>query len=319
MNNTLSVSVIIPFYNEEEAVKKVVIEVLNVLKKDFKKWEILAINDGSQDKTYSILKEMISIHKNLKVISFASNVGQTAALMAGIDYAANDIIVGMDGDGQNDPKDIIILIKKINEGMSVVSGWRKKRKDNLFSRRIPSIIANKLISITTKVPLNDYGCSLKAYRKDIIKSVNLYGEMHRFIPIYASWQGGKIAEVEVNHRIREGGKSKYGIGRTFKVLLDLFVVVFLKKYLTKPIYLFGFFSFFSFGLSALAGLWAIYLKIIGTSLILTPLPLIAVMFFITGIISVLLGLVAEILVRTYFESQNRRVYNVKNLHNISEK
>ncbi len=319
MNNKFSVSVIIPFFDEEEAVRTVIIEVLNVLKKDFKKWEILAINDGSQDKTYSILKEMVSMHKNLKVISFASNAGQTAALMAGIDYATNDIIVGMDGDGQNDPKDIITLVKKINEGISVVSGWRKKRKDRLFSRRLPSIIANKLISIITKVPLNDYGCSLKAYRKEIIKSVNLYGEMHRFIPIYASWQGGKIAEVEVNHRIREGGKSKYGIGRTFKVLLDLFVVVFLKKYLTKPIYLFGFFAFFSFGLSALAGLYAIYLKIIGTSLILTPLPLVAVMFFITGIISVLLGLVAEILVRTYFESQNRRVYSVKNLHNISEK
>ena len=319
MNNKFSVSVIIPFFDEEEAVRTVIIEVLNVLKKDFKKWEILAINDGSQDKTYSILKEMVSMHKNLKVISFASNAGQTAALMAGIDYATNDIIVGMDGDGQNDPKDIITLVKKINEGISVVSGWRKKRKDRLFSRRLPSIIANKLISIITKVPLNDYGCYLKAYRKEIIKSVNLYGEMHRFIPIYASWQGGKIAEVEVNHRIREGGKSKYGIGRTFKVLLDLFVVVFLKKYLTKPIYLFGFFAFFSFGLSALAGLYAIYLKIIGTSLILTPLPLVAVMFFITGIISVLLGLVAEILVRTYFESQNRRVYSVKNLHNISEK
>ena len=319
MNNKFSVSVIIPFFDEEEAVRTVIIELLNVLKKDFKKWEILAINDGSQDKTYSILKEMVSMHKNLKVISFASNAGQTAALMAGIDYATNDIIVGMDGDGQNDPKDIITLVKKINEGISVVSGWRKKRKDRLFSRRLPSIIANKLISIITKVPLNDYGCSLKAYRKEIIKSVNLYGEMHRFIPIYASWQGGKIAEVEVNHRIREGGKSKYGIGRTFKVLLDLFVVVFLKKYLTKPIYLFGFFAFFSFGLSALAGLYAIYLKIIGTSLILTPLPLVAVMFFITGIISVLLGLVAEILVRTYFESQNRRVYSVKNLHNISEK
>jgi len=237
-------------------------------------------------------------------------------MMAGIDCAAGDIIVPMDGDLQNDPADIRRLIEKLDEGYDVVSGWRKDRQDSPIKRNLPSRIANCLISMISGVQLRDYGCSLKAYRRDVIKGVKLYGEMHRFIPIYASWQGARVTEVAVAHYPRIHGKSKYGLERVGKVLLDLLVVKFLDKYATKPIYVFGGFGFLNIGISVMAGIYAVFLKFFEqTSFIMTPLPLLFVMTLITGILSILMGLLAELVMRTYYESQDKSVYLIKNIVN----
>ena len=245
------------------------------------------------------------------------NFGQTAALMAGIDHARGDVIVMIDADLQNDPEDIPMLIQKINEGYDVVSGWRKDRKDALLSRNLVSRVANSLISRISGVPLADYGCTLKAYRREILQGVRLYGEMHRFIPIYASWMGAKIAEVPVLHHPRTLGKSKYGLERIFKVVLDLIVVKFLDRHFVKPIYVFGGFGVFSLVLCAISTLWMLYLKLVeGVSMILTPLPLISAMTFLVSCMSILMGLLAEMLVRTYFESQQRTAYAVRALVNF---
>jgi glycosyltransferase involved in cell wall biosynthesis len=223
----------------------------------------------------------------------------------------------MDGDLQNDPRDVRRLIDKLDEGYEVVSGWRKDRQDSSLKRNLPSRVANKLISWISGVHLHDYGCSLKAYHRDVIKGVKLYGEMHRFIPIYASWRGARVAEIPVIHHPRIHGVSKYGLERVVKVVLDLLVVKFLAKYSTKPIYVFGGFGVTNFVISFLAGLYAVYLKVFdSTSFILTPLPLLCVMTFITGIMSILMGLLAELVMRTYYESQDKPVYLVKSTQNI---
>jgi glycosyltransferase involved in cell wall biosynthesis len=226
----------------------------------------------------------------------------------------------MDGDLQNDPADIRLLIAKLEEGYDVVSGWRKDRKDYAWRRNLPSRFANRLISRISGVKLNDYGCSLKAYRRDVIKGVKLYGEMHRFIPIYASWQGGRVAEVPVQHHPRLHGESKYGLERVIKVILDLIVVKFLASYANKPIYVFGGFGVFSIFIAAVAGCAAIYLKVVdGVSFILTPLPLLTVLAFITGTMSILMGLLAELIIRTYYESQGKPVYLVKSTQNLEDR
>jgi glycosyltransferase involved in cell wall biosynthesis len=251
------------------------------------------------------------------VIHFRRNAGQTAAMMAGVEYARGEIIVPMDADLQNDPRDIPLLLEKLAEGFDVCSGWRKDRHDHSLRRILPSRIANWLISKVSGVQLHDYGCSLKAYRRDVIKGVRLYGEMHRFIPIYAHWLGARVTEVPVRHHPRVAGQSSYGLERIFKVLLDLIVVKFLDRYAQKPMYVFGGFGLLNFLVSLGAGIWAVYLKVWGgISFIQTPLPLLVVMAAITGVMCVLLGLVAELVTRTWHESRDKGTYIVGDSRNL---
>lgn len=313
------ISIVIPVFNEEENVGILSEKLSEFMDKNGSASEVIFVNDGSTDRTFPLLQEISDRDQRFKVIDFRRNYGQTAAMMAGIDYAQGDTIIPMDGDLQNDPEDIPLLLEKLDEGYDVVSGWRKERQDSSFSRVWPSIIANKLVSFISGVHLHDFGCSLKAYRREVIQDVKLYGEMHRFIPIYASWQGGKVTELPIRHHARVHGKSKYGMGRVFRVMLDLCVVRFLDRYLTKPIYVFGVFGLVSILCSFLSGLLALYLKFFrGISFILTPLPLLTVMTFIAGVVGILMGLLAEILVRTYFESQQKSVYLIKEVINIGE-
>lgn len=312
-------SITIPVFNEYKNIQPLYIKLVASLDKIGMPYEIIFINDGSSDGTEDELKNLAQSDERIKVITFRRNFGQTAAMMAGIDYASGSIIVPMDGDLQNDPSDIVRLIDKLNEGYDVVSGWRKDRKDNNLKRNIPSKMANNLISRISGVYLHDYGCSLKAYRKEVVKDIKLYGEMHRFIPIYAFWEGGKVTEISVTHHARTHGISKYGMERVFKVLLDLIVVKFLAKYANRPIYVFGGFGFIALFLSSLVSVSAIYLKLVHhVSFILTPLPLLAVTLFISGGMSILMGLLAEMVMRTYYESQGKSVYVVKDTLNFNK-
>lgn len=313
------VSVIIPLFNEGENVVPLCAALAPALEGLNRPYEVIFVDDGSIDDTLAQLTKATSQNTNFKTLSFKRNVGQTPAMMAGIDHAKGDVIVPMDGDLQNDPADIGPLIRKLDEGFGVVSGWRKHRKDAFWSRIFPSRIANAIISWVSGVRLKDYGCTLKAYRRDVLEDFRLYGEMHRFVPIYAHWQGAKVAEVAVTHRARERGQSKYGMSRVFKVLLDLLVVKFLTQYEAKPIYIFGTVGFGFFGISLVAGLWALYLKWFdGTSFVETPLPLLFTLGFITGVMCILMGLLAEVLVRVYYESQGKRQYTVRSSINMDE-
>jgi glycosyltransferase involved in cell wall biosynthesis len=299
------ISVIIPVFNEELNVDELHARLAGVLAQSA---EIIFVDDGSSDGTPQRLAAIVAADPRVRIIRLRRNFGQTAALSAGIDHASGRIIVPMDGDLQNDPADIPRLLARLNEGYDVVSGWRVDRKDP-FHRRLPSQIANRLISWISGVRLHDYGCSLKAYRRSVLRDVRLYGEMHRFVPIYASWQGARVTELAVTHHPRTRGKSNYGMERILKVVLDLVVVKFLSSYATKPIYVFGGFGVLSFLLSFMAALWMFYYKVMGIkSFIETPLPLVVVMFLLVGSLSLLLGLVAELTVRTYYESQNKRTY-----------
>jgi glycosyltransferase involved in cell wall biosynthesis len=314
-----TLSVVIPVFNEEENVDIVCSKVIAVMERLGHPWEIIFIDDGSTDTSYEKLLHLAHTRSNIKVVRFVRNFGQTAALAAGIDYARGDIIIPMDADMQNDPRDIEKLLDKLDEGYDVVSGWRKDRKDELVTRLVPSWIANKLISVISGVKLHDYGCSLKAYRRDILKHVKLYGEMHRFVPIYASWEGAKVAEIPVNHYPRWFGKSKYGLSRTFKVILDLLTVKFLSTYLTKPIYVFGTAGFLCLALSMAAFVWMVVLKYCyDTTFIETPLPVLITMLFVVGIQLVLMGLLAEILMRTYHEAQDKKIYKIKSIVNTEQ-
>jgi glycosyltransferase involved in cell wall biosynthesis len=320
-NDTLSktLSVVIPVFNEQENVEIVCNKVIAVLNQLGYPWELIFIDDGSTDASYEKLLPLAVNQPNIKLIRFVRNFGQTAALAAGIDYARGKIIIPMDADMQNDPRDIERLLNKLDEGYDVVSGWRKDRKDELVTRLIPSWLANQLISAISGVKLHDYGCSLKAYRRDILKQVKLYGEMHRFVPIYASWEGARVTEIPVNHQQRWFGKSKYGISRTFKVILDLLTVKFLSAYLTKPIYVFGTAGFVCIAVSVAAFVWMIILKYFyDTTFIETPLPVLITMFFVVGIQFVLMGLLAEILMRTYHEAQDKRIYKIKSTLNLDD-
>lgn len=311
------ISVIIPVYNEESNVNILTEKLTKALSLIKTSYEIIYVNDASIDKTYDFLKIQAEQNKFIKVINFNRNYGQTAAIVAGIDYAQGDIIIPMDGDLQNDPNDIRKLIDKLNEGFDLVSGWRKNRKDNIL-RKIPSVLANKLISKFTGLKLHDYGCTLKAYRKDVIKNLQLYGEMHRFIPLYAVMKGARVAEIEVNHFPRIYGKSNYGYNRIIKVLFDLILIKFLFKYSTKPIYIFGSVGLLSFLISFISFFYAIYLKIFeGRSFILTPLLLIATTCFIMGFMAFLMGLLAELITRTYYESQKKSIYEISSSFNLS--
>jgi len=305
-------SIIIPIKNEEENIVPLFTELESVLVSLNTDKEVVLIDDGSDDQTGAKIKDIIREKSFAKLISFRKNFGQTAAISAGIDNARGDIIILMDGDQQNDPHDIPKLIDKLNEGFDVVSGWRKDRQDKLWTRKIPSWLANYLISRITRVPLHDYGCTLKAYRAEVLKNTRLYGEMHRFIPAYASWYGAKITEIAVNHRPRIHGQTKYNLYRTFKVLLDLIVVKFLSKYSDKPIHFFGKIGFWSLFFSFFAGLFTLYLKFFEhKSFISTPMPLLTVVLAIIGLQFILMGLLAEIMTRIYFECNNKKVYLVK--------
>jgi glycosyltransferase involved in cell wall biosynthesis len=311
------ISVTVPIYNEEENLPLLYEQVRDALADLGQPWELVLVNDGSTDGSRAVLDQLAANDKRVKVIHFRRNFGQTAAMMAGIDFAAGEIVIPMDGDLQNDPADIPRLIAKLEEGYDVVSGWRKDRQDARITRKLPSNLANRLISRVLGVRLHDYGCSLKAYRRDVIKDVKLYGEMHRFVPVYASWQGARVTEIPVTHHARRFGESKYGLERTMKVVLDLIVVKFLAKYQQKPMYVFGAFGLFSVALSVLSGVWALYLKFVhGISLILTPLPQVFVMTAIMGFMCILMGLLAELLTRTYHESQDKPVYLVGETRNV---
>ncbi|MEM7411536.1 MAG: glycosyltransferase family 2 protein [Myxococcota bacterium] len=309
-------SVVVPVYNEEENLLPLAEELTDALLGLTAPFEILFVDDGSTDRSPEILAELASKEDSIKVIRFRRNFGQTAAMMAGIEHARGDVIVGLDGDGQNDPHDIPRLLDKLAEGYDVVSGWRRDRHDDR-GRVWVSRVANRWISWVTGVALRDYGCSLKAYRREVIESVRLYGEMHRFIPIYATWMGARVTEIEVNHRARAHGTSKYGFERIAKVFLDLLVVQFLGRYATRPMYVFGGFGLISWGISFASAGFAFYRKFFdATSFIQTPLPLLSVMAFITGVLSILMGLLAELLVRTYYESQAKRPYSIKQSLNL---
>ena len=312
MPDVPDISVVIPLFNEEPNVQPMLDELFSALRRLGRTHEVICVDDGSRDGTFQELARIAGTEPCLRVIRFRLNFGQTAAMSAGIEAARGKIIVPMDGDMQNDPADIGTLIDKLeHEGFDVTSGWRKNRMDTEFGRKFPSRVANRLISAISGVKLHDYGCSLKAYRREVLEDVKLYGEMHRFIPVYASWHGARVTEVVVNHRARHAGRSNYGIGRTGKVILDLMVVKFLGSYTTKPIYLFGGFGLLSLLAAFAAFTAAVGLKLAGAKdLVQTPLPLLGVLFAIGGVLGLLMGLLAELVVRTYYESQGKRPYLV---------
>jgi dolichol-phosphate mannosyltransferase len=315
--SAVDVSIIVPIYNEEDSIGLLADRLFHVLDPLGTSFEIIAVNDGSQDASFVRLKEIAAQRSEFKIVNFRRNHGQTAALMAGIDHASGEIVVSIDADLQNDPEDIPILLDKLAEGYDLVSGWRQNRQDNPIRRNLVSRVANRVISRISGVRLHDYGCTLKAYRKDMLQGMRLYGEMHRLIPIYATWMGARVVEIPVRHHPRRFGTSKYGLERVIKVVLDLIVVTFLDRYFVKPMYVFGGFGIFSLVLSFLSGIWMLWLKWVeGFYMIQTPLPLFAAMTFLVGIMSILMGLLAEILVRTYFESQQRRSYLVRDLINF---
>ena len=311
------ISVIIPIFNEEENINKLSKSITEALS-DID-YEVLFINDGSTDNSENEILKLSSTDTKIKLVNLRRNYGQTAAMQAGFDLSTGTIVIPMDGDLQNDPKDIPKLIEKINEGYDVVSGWRKIRSDKKLTRILPSKIANMIISKISGIHLHDYGCTLKAYRKEILEDIKLYGEMHRFIPIYASWEGAKVTEIPVNHHPRIAGKTKYGLSRIPRVILDLLVIRFFDKSLDRPIHLFGQFGLLMFLIAFLLFFMALFLKIfMKISFILTPLPLLVVFFSMSGLLCIFLGLVAEIQSRIYFESKNRPPYLIKkntNKHN----
>ena len=310
----MKISIILPVYNEEENLDEMNAEIKGVVENMDVEYEIIYIDDGSTDRSFEILSALREENQNIKIIQFRRNFGQTAGLAAGFDYASGDVIITMDSDRQNDPNDIPMLLEKINEGYDLVSGWRFDRQDALLSRRLPSKIANGLISKITGVKLHDYGCSLKAFRKDVVENLELYGEMHRFIPAIASWMGVRIAEVKVNHRARVAGTSKYGISRTFRVVLDLVTVKFLLQYSARPIHFFG-----GIGLvSGVTGFLIAFVMLIqklffNVALGDRPLLLLAVLLMFIGIQFVTFGLLGELMTRTYHETQNKPIYVIRQI------
>ena len=307
------VSVVIPVYNEVENVPDLHRELTRALETMGRPYEIIVVDDGSRDGTLERLLEIEAADPRLRVLRLRRNFGQTAAFSAGFDHARGDVVVTSDGDLQNDPADIPMVVAKLEEGFDMVCGWRHRRQDT-FSRRLPSQVANRLISWATGVRLHDYGCSLKAMRAEVVKGIRLYGEMHRFIPAVASWMGVSLAEVKVNHRPRTRGSSKYGLGRTLRVLLDLFTVKFLLNYGTRPAHLFGFMGLSAGGAGALILLYMAWLKLVEDEAIGgRPLLFLGGLLFLTGVILVNFGLMAELLVRTYHESQGKPIYVVKEM------
>lgn len=308
----MDVSVVIPFLNESPNLIPLCEELKTSLDGMNKSYEVLFIDDGSTDDGVDILESYRSKMPQLKVISFRRNFGQTAAMVAGLDYAEGETVVTLDADRQNDPADIPALVAKIEEGFDMVCGWRFDRQDTFLSRKLPSMLANKLISKITDVSLHDYGCTLKAMRKDVAKRITLYGEMHRFIPAVASGIGAEIAEVKVNHRARVAGESKYGISRTFRVILDLITVKFLLRFHARPLHFFGMPGLF---LGGIGGVLITYLTIarlfFGMPLGDRPILIFAFMLLVIGLQFILFGLIGEMQTRTYYESQDKPIYHVR--------
>jgi glycosyltransferase involved in cell wall biosynthesis len=314
MSAVEKISLVIPVYNEEGNIRPLVAAIDAVIfPEGYELLEVLLIDDGSIDGSAEIIAELCKTHQKLKLISFERNFGQTSALSAGFDHSQGDLVICLDADLQNDPADIPKMLAKLNEGFDLISGWRRDRQDPPL-RTVLSQFANRLIGRATGLRLHDYGCTLKVYRKRHLNKIKLYGEMHRFIPIYMQAVGAKVCEVPVRHSPRSWGQSKYGLNRTFKVLLDLLVIRFLNQYSNRPIYLFGTAGAISVGIGFVTALTAIYRKFVwGESLILTPLPTIALFSIFFGVLFILLGLLAELLMRVYYESQSKATYIVKNI------
>jgi glycosyltransferase involved in cell wall biosynthesis len=316
----MNLSLVIPIFNEEENLPLLFDALYNTMNALGQSWEVILVDDGSQDNSLFVLKEYAQKDDDhVRVISFRRNFGQTAAIAAGLDYVQGETIILLDADMQNDPADIPMLLAKLDEGYDLVSGWRKSRKDNALTRNFPSMVANWIISRVTGVHLHDYGCTLKAYRRDVLEGFRLYGEMHRFIPVFASSVGAKIAEMPVNHQPRKFGKAKYGLERTVKVILDLFTVKFLISYSSKPIYLFGGAGGFLMVVSTLIMIFLFIRRIFYmVGIANSPLLQMSAMFFILGFQSILLGLIAELLVRTYHESQRKPTYTIRSIINVKQ-
>jgi len=308
------ISVVIPVFNESENLEELHRELMAALEKTGRPFEVILIDDGSTDSSWTVLRSLQQKDGRVKLIRLRRNFGQTAALAAGFDHARGGIIISLDADLQNDPNDIPSLIQKIEEGYDIVSGWRRSRKDKFFSRRVPSLIANTLISRLTGVRLHDYGCTLKAFRSEVIKNIKLYGELHRFIPAIASQLGVRISEVEVNHRPRKHGKSKYSIFRFTKVILDMMTVKFLLSYSTRPLQIFGLLGLGSGLLGFLISVWLSYQRLVlKVSVANRPLLLLGVLLIVIGIQFITLGLLAEIMVRAYHESSGKTIYVIREI------
>lgn len=309
-------SIVIPLYNEEESIPQLYETLTTVLTDYGRSYEIIIVDDGSKDKSFSLLKNLAREDHRLRVVRFRRNFGQTAAFAAGFDHARGEVVITMDADLQNDPRDVPKLMEQIDAGYDIVSGWRKDRQDRFLDRKLPSMIANRLISNVTDVQLHDYGCSLKAYRREVLKDVRLYGELHRFIPALASQVGGTVTEVPVNHFARQFGKSKYGISRTIRVALDLIAVWFLGSYGTRPLHVFGGLGLLSTILGIAIGIYLTAVKFLLVENIGDrPLLIFAVALVLVGVQMIMMGLVAEMLTRTYYESQDKKIYIVREVVN----
>jgi len=312
--SAVDLSIVIPIYNERESIGKLYENLNEALSKMNLKYEVLLIDDGSIDGTFN---ELLKIHRKnrlFKIIRFRKNFGQTSAISAGFNYAEGEVVITLDADLQNDPQDIPVLLSKMNEGYDIVSGWRKNRKDKAVTRRFPSIIANKIISKLTGVHLHDYGCTLKAYKKEVVKNINLYGEMHRYIPAIASWMGVKVAEVPVMHHSRRYGKSKYGVSRTIKVILDIITVKFLLSYSQSPIQIFGLLGLSSGLFGFIVTAYLIIMRLFfNQPLADRPLFILSIFMIFIGVQLITIGLLAEVLIRVYHKVQDRSTYVIKDI------
>ena len=311
MSAPLDLSVVVPLYNEEESLPHLVEQLLAALRPSGERFELVLVNDGSSDRTAEVLERLSRDIPELVGVLLRKNYGQTAAMAAGFDVAQGEVIVSLDGDLQNDPADIPMLLAKLREGYDLVSGWRHQRQDAALQRKLPSKIANRLIGRVTGVRLHDYGCSLKAYKRDVLSDMRLYGELHRFLPALAFIEGARITEVKVNHRARQFGSSKYGIDRTFRVLMDLLTVWFMKRFLTRPMYVFGFGGLIAILLSLVASSYLLAVQLMGGDIANRPLLTLAVVLGLAGIQLFCFGLLGELQIRTYHESQDRPIYRIR--------
>jgi len=309
--SVLDLSIVVPLFNEEESLPLLVEKLLLALRPLGRSFELVLVDDGSSDRTSEVLRQQAAGAPELVAVLLRRNYGQTAAMAAGFDASRGRLIVTLDGDLQNDPADIPMLLERLEQGYDLVSGWRHQRQDHAVSRLLPSKIANALIARVTGVRLHDYGCSLKAYRRELVEDMNLYGELHRFLPALAFIEGARIAEVKVNHNARQFGQSKYGIDRTFRVLMDLFTVWFMKRFLTRPMYVFGFGGLSAMAIGALLSAYLLMVKLGGAEIGNRPLLLVAVLALITGVQLFCFGLLSEVQMRTYHESQGRPIYRIR--------
>lgn len=313
-DDQLELSVVIPLFNEEENIEPLYLGLKEVLELPAKKYEIIVVDDGSTDGSFECLKRLHADDPLLKVVRLRRNFGQSAAFAAGFDQAGGQVIITMDADLQNDPADIPKLLDKIGEGYDIVSGWRVHRRDTLLSRRLPSSVANWLISSITGIRLHDYGCSLKAYRGEVVQNVQLYGELHRFIPALASWMGVRVGEIPVSHHPRRFGKSKYDLSRTVRVLLDLLTVKFLLSYSTRPMHIFGLMGTMFFAVGTIIAAYLSFIRLfLGSPIANRPLLLLAILLIFVGVQLLTMGLLGELTIRIYHEAQGKKIYMIREM------